>query len=1672
MRTTLIGRWSEKNSKTFVALLAAGATLAIAMLVDASSSHQVEQLGQMAIHRSAHKATALSDGRVLITGGRNAAGIVIADAEIFDPSTGESSAVAPMGTARVDHTATLLKDGRVLITGGSNATGTLNSAEIFDPSTGTFSAVSGRLNMARARHTATLLSSGKVLIAGGDVTPTLVDPNGTDVTGTAEIFDPTARTFGDLVLLQRSRSDHTATLFSNDTVWLVGGGNNTIESFSASTEAFTLSDTTMTAMRSGHDAIALSDTRLLFLGGDPDHTIDEFNPVLSPNVAGVYSPDATDQVTAFSAFDETSVPDSTTLKRSGQTATELLGDKTILIAGGENAQHQPSLQIATFNPARIWTDKDDYLPGDNVVLSGSGWKPNENVYLYAVDDTTEAWTYGSTVAADSSGGFVVNPYFVVQLVQLGANFSVSAVGAQSAMQADVKFTDAGNFQYSPGSQSLTIAAGSSSSSFSQSITDPKNNDALTAAPVVAGTGAGGTSPLPVFWVSVTTSPTSTPPKLSFPASSSDQTQSWSVKITVPSATTAGTYTGNIKATATANPGGTKTPGDGQGTDLTIIVPAQPTSLVVSSASGTYGGTSTSLSATLTSGGNPVSGKTVSFTLNGNSVGNAPTDASGVATVSGVSLCGSSYNVGSYPSGVAASFAADGTYAAANGTASLTVGKANAMVVVTPYSVTYDGTSHTATVTSITGVCGETGATVGTVNVTNTSHTDAGTYNADTWSFTGTANYNNIAATTITDTINKATPAFSSLTASQTIAQGTATISLSGRLNAGAGSTQVSPVGQMATITINGVNTTSTGFTGNAGNFSATVNTSAIPGGTYTITYSYGGDLTNFNPATPDTSTKLTVTSSATSLAVNPANGTYGETVNLSATLTLTSGGSGVGGKTIAFTLNGNSVGTATTNGSGVATLNGASLSGINANTYPTGVGASFAGDSANLASNGTASLTVGKATPTATLAATNSPQTYNGSGQAALVSISTSSVPGTVANILTGGAATKTNAGTYAVTANFVPNDTTNYETLTGLSAGNFIIDKADASFTVTPYDVTYDGFEHKAAVSTITGVNSETGATVGTVNVSNTAHTNADTYSTDSWSFTGTSNYNDITATTITDSIKKAHLTVTAEDQSKTYDGHAFTAFTAILSGFVNSETDNALRGTGALSGAAGFTGAATTAINAGAHTITPTANTLTATNYDFPAANFVNGTLTINKAHLTVTADNQSKTYDGHTFSAFTAILTGFVNSETDTGLRGAGALSGAAGFTGAATTAINAGTHTITPTVNTLSATNYDFPAANFVNGILTIYKAHLTVTADNQSKTYNGAVFSPFTATLSGFVNSETDSGLRGSGALSGAAAFGGAASTAVNAGTYIITPSVGSLSATNYDFPGANFVNGTLTIYKVHLTVTADNQSKTYDGAVFTGFTVTFSGFVNNENNSVVSGAAAFTGNAVTAINAGIYTITPTVNTLTATNYDFPAGNFVNATLTIDKAHLTVKATDKTKVYDNTPYSPFTATLSEFVNNETDSGLRGTGALSGAAAFTGAFTSAYLPGTYTITPSVGTLSATNYDFTPFNNGTLTITYGTCSGSTPSGVILQPINSDGTSVYQRKGGSTIPVKFTLCDASGNPISNAAAVFAPTGGAITPLSAVRGTVNNINEVLSGLPVTSGSLIWRPAI
>ena len=64
--------------------------------------------------------TRLDDGRYLIAGGAEFPNQATLDeADLFDPSTGEFTALPSMVDARVSHTATLLGDGRVLLVGGS-----------------------------------------------------------------------------------------------------------------------------------------------------------------------------------------------------------------------------------------------------------------------------------------------------------------------------------------------------------------------------------------------------------------------------------------------------------------------------------------------------------------------------------------------------------------------------------------------------------------------------------------------------------------------------------------------------------------------------------------------------------------------------------------------------------------------------------------------------------------------------------------------------------------------------------------------------------------------------------------------------------------------------------------------------------------------------------------------------------------------------------------------------------------------------------------------------------------------------------------------------------------------------------------------------------------------------------------------------------------------------------------------------------------------------------------------------------------------------------------------------------------------------------------------------------------------------------------------------------------
>jgi hypothetical protein len=129
--------------------------------------------------------------------------------------------------------------------------------------------------------------------------------------------------------------------------------------------------------------------------------------------------------------------------------------------------------------------------------------------------------------------------------------------------------------------------------------------------------------------------------------------------------------------------------------------------------------------------------------------------------------------------------------------------------------------------------------------------------------------------------------------------------------------------------------------------------------------------------------------------------------------------------------------------------NGSATAPTNAGTYE--VTADFTpGDATNYKTLTTASagsFVIEKA-GTPVLSVTNSSTTYSGTPQAAAVA---GSVPGTFSNVKYNGSTTvPTEAGTYIVTADFTPADTTNYDSLNGVPAGSFTIAKAATTTAVT----------------------------------------------------------------------------------------------------------------------------------------------------------------------------------------------------------------------------------------------------------------------------------------------------------------------------------------------------------------------------------------------------------------------------------------------------------------------------------------------------------------------------------------------------------------------------------------------------------------------------------------------
>ncbi|MFM7317179.1 MAG: MBG domain-containing protein, partial [bacterium] len=270
----------------------------------------------------------------------------------------------------------------------------------------------------------------------------------------------------------------------------------------------------------------------------------------------------------------------------------------------------------------------------------------------------------------------------------------------------------------------------------------------------------------------------------------------------------------------------------------------------------------------------------------------------------------------------------------------------------------------------------------------------------------------------------------------------------------------------------------------------------------------------------------------------------------------------------------------------------------------------------------------------------------------------------------------------------------------------------------------------------------------------------------------------------------------------------------------------------------------------NAGSYAITGSG--LTIGNYQIQ---YVNGSLTITPVALTVNVASKSMTY-GSALPTLTYSLSGLVNDDTAANLGSSPVLT---------TVSVNSGVGIYAITANGLTTTNYNVA---YSSGCLTINRACLTITADNKTMTYGGNL-PALTANYSGLVNGDTVANLASATLLNTVSATSGA-------GSYTITP-YGAVSD-NYDISHAN---GTLSILKANLTITADNKSVMI-GRSMPALTASYSGLVNGDTTDRLTNLPIVSASA-NSIVIGNFPIT--VSGAASPNYNF---NYVSGTLAVTR----------------------------------------------------------------------------------------------------------------------------------------------------------------------------------------
>ena len=359
----------------------------------------------------------------------------------------------------------------------------------------------------------------------------------------------------------------------------------------------------------------------------------------------------------------------------------------------------------------------------------------------------------------------------------------------------------------------------------------------------------------------------------------------------------------------------------------------------------------------------------------------------------------------------------------------------------------------------------------------------------------------------------------------------------------------------------------------------------------------------------------------------------------------------------------------------------------------------------------------------------------------------------------------------------------------------------------------------------------------------------------------------------------------------------------------------------TGMLNGEPKLECEATVTSPVGTYPITVSQGTVTGTTITGIA-----GTLTIIPAPLNVKADDKSRV-EGTENPELTVTYTGFKNNED------ASVLDVQPTVTTTATKESAPGAYPIT--VSGGSAKNYTL---SYENGTLTVTEGSLTLTAKSYTREY-------------GEENPVFEFEQSGATTLKGTPAITCEATKTSPVGTYPIVIAQGTVENGN-----VTYVNGTLTITAAPLKVKADDKSRV-EGTENPELTVTYTGFKNNEDASVLDEQPTVTTTATKESAPGIYPIT--VSGGKAKNYTL---SYEDGTLTITEGSLMLTAKSYEREYgDENPVFEFEQS--------------GTTTLKGMPVITCEATKESPVGTYDIVIAKGTVENGNVTYI---NGTLTIT----------------------------------------------------------------------------------------------